>query len=1051
MTLKIDKYEALKIEPEIMKFWEKNDIYGKAKAKNKGKKQWYFLDGPPYTSGKMHLGLAWNKSLKDCVLRYKRMKGLDVWDRAGYDMHGLPTELGVQKKFKIKSKEDIPHFGVKKFIDECKKFSIENMEIMNKDFHRLAVWMDFENAYQPISREFMEGEWWLIKKAHSNGRLYEGDKSMQWCKSCATALAKHELEYQNVQDTSIFLKFKVKGKENEFLVIWTTTPWTIPYNLGIMVNPEFEYVRCKVDEEVWILAKGLAASVITYVAEKNFKIVEEFKGKTLEGLEYDHPLNDEIDYYAKKKSKHPKIHTVVMSEEFVDLGAGSGLVHMAPGCGPEDFEIGRQNNIPPFNNLDEYGTFPESMGKFAGWIAKEHDHKFIKELEKRGVLIAKTPVEHEYAHCWRCKEPVIFKTTKQWFFKVEDLKEKLRKLNSKVKWAPDWAGSRQMDSWLNNLRDNGITRQRYWGTPAPIWRCKKCKNITVIGSVKDIENHGGKVPKDLHKPDIDKVTLKCKCKGEMQRVPDVLDVWIDAGTNSWTCLDYPHKKKHFEELFPADFILEGKDQIRGWFNLLLVASMISHEKHPYKAVYMHGFISDALGRKMSKSLGNIISPYEVVDKDGTDVLRYYMIGGANPGVDINYNFDDMSVKKRHLSVLWNLHKFIIDYAGSLSVNPSKIKETEIKLDTEEKYMLSKLHTSIKKATEHMEEYLIDQLPHIVEDLFLTLSRSYIQLIREKSQTGTDREKRAVVYVAYNSFMDALKMFAPVAPFITEKMYQNLRSAFSLSEESIHLLSWPKYDAKHIDSELEEMFLHTSQIIQGILFAREKASLGVRWPVKEVIIETVEDSVKNAIKKLLEIIKVQTNVKEIMVVDKFDLVKESIRLDYAKLGPDFKDKVPKILARIMAESTKTILGQIEKNGSYEFEVEGEKVVLVKEYLIVKREVPDQYRDAEFRGGVAFLNRYLDSALEAEGYSREIVRRVQSERKDIGLVKDDRIELVVVADADVKDMISTFKDQIQNKVGASKLDIVSDPPDERSFKKVSDHKIRGETFKILINLA
>lgn len=1051
MKADIEMYDALKIEPEIMKYWKESKIYEKAKEKNKGKKQWYFLDGPPYTSGKMHLGLAWNKSLKDCVLRYKRMKGLDVWDRAGYDMHGLPTELKVQAKLKIKSKEDIPKFGVKKFIDECKKWSVENMQVMNKDFARLGIWMDFENAYQPISSEFIEGEWWLIKQAYKAGRLYEGDKTMQWCKSCATALAKHELEYKNVKDNSIFLKFKVKDSKNEYLVIWTTTPWTIPFNLGIMANPEFEYVKCRVDDEVWILAKGLAASVITFVAEKKFEIIEELKGEKLEGLEYEHPFSDEISFYEQNKKKHPKIHTVVLSEDFVDLSAGSGLVHMAPGCGPEDFEIGRQNNIPPFNNLDEYGVFPEAMGKFKGWVAKDEDKRFIEELDTRGVLIAQTPVEHDYAHCWRCKSPVIFKTTKQWFFKVEDLKEKLRKLNSKVDWSPDWAGSRQMDSWLNNLKDNGITRQRYWGTPAPIWKCKKCKSIIVVGSLKDIERHGGKIPDDLHKPKIDKVVLKCKCKGEMNRIPDVLDVWIDAGTNSWTCLDYPRKRKHFEELFPADFILEGKDQIRGWFNLLLVASMLAFEKHPYKAVYMHGFISDALGRKMSKSLGNIISPYEVIDKHGADLLRYYMIGGANPGLDINYNFDDLNVKKRHLSVLWNLHKFLFDYAREVGCEASKLKEGDVKLGTQERFMLSKLNSAKRSAAQAMESYAVDKLPGIAEDLFLTLSRTYIQLVREKSQSGSQKEREGVLYVLYNTIMDLLTMFAPVAPYVCEKMFLNLSSVHKAKELSVHHLSWPKFDESIINSTLEEKFVHAGQVMQGILHAREKASLGVRWPISQVIIETDDKDITAAIKDLEEIIKTQTNVKKIQLVKKFDQVKESIKLDYSQLGPDYKDLVPRIISRIMAESTKTILSQIEKEGSYTFDVDGRDVKIVKEYLIVKRDVPEIFRDAEFRGGVVFLDRRLDSQLEAEGYARELMRRVQAERKSMGLVKTDSIDLKIKADPDIKDLLEKHKEQISSKVGAQSIELVTDLPDKRSFKHVQTFKVRDEEFTVLINLA
>src|SRR3989344_597209 len=594
----IQNYDAVKLEPEILEFWKKNNIYEKAKEKNKGKKKFYFLDGPPYTSGKVHLGTAWNKSLKDSVLRYKRMQGFDVWDRAGYDMHGMPTEQAVEKNLGIKNKDEIPNFGIANFVRECKEFAITNLMAMNNDFKRIGVWMDFENPYKSVDNNYMEGEWWLIKKAYENDRLYEGEKTMHWCFSCATSLAKHELEYENVKDDSIFVKFQVKGKENEFLIIWTTTPWTIPFNLGVMVNPNLDYVRAKVGNETWIVAKSLAAPFISGVADKKFEIIEEFKGNDLLGLKYIHPFENEISQFKELEKKHPKVHTVVLSEEYVDTSAGTGLVHMAPGCGPEDYEVGHRNDIPPFNTLTEQGIFDDSIPFLAG-------------IKAKGVLIAKTKVEHDYAHCWRCKNPVIFRTTTQWFFKIEDLKGKMRELNKGIKWIPDFAGSRNFDNWLSNLRDNGITRQRYWGTPMPIWRCNQCKEFVVIGSIDELKKLAVRIPEDLHKPWIDEVTIKCKCGHKKERIPNILDVWIDAGSASWNCLDFPRRKDLFDKLYPADFILEGIDQIRGWFNLLFVASMIAMDNVSFKSVYMHGFINDAQGRKMSKSLGNYILPQEV--------------------------------------------------------------------------------------------------------------------------------------------------------------------------------------------------------------------------------------------------------------------------------------------------------------------------------------------------------------------------------------------------------------------------------------------------------
>jgi len=1040
----ISNYDPKQIEENILKFWKKEKIYEKAKDKNKKGKDFYFLDGPPYTSGRIHIGQAWNKSLKDSVLRYKRMQGFNVWDRAGYDMHGLPTAHKVEAKFKIKSKEEIPKFGIKRFVEECRKLALENMHYMNKDFKRLGVWMDFENAYKPINQSFMEGEWWLIKKAHEKKRLYEGLKSMHWCPDCATALAKHELEYKNITDESIFLKFRLRDKENEFFIIWTTTPWTIAFNLGIMVNPELEYVKMRVDNEYWYVAKALANVFISSVMGEKLDIVEEIKGEKLHGIKYIHPFHEELSE-IHNSLKSDKIFTILLSKEYVDTSAGTGLVHCAPGCGPEDFEVGHKYGIKPFNELDEQGFYKDTMGKFSGWHAKKDDKKFTEELDKKGVLLAKSPVEHEYAHCWRCKSPVVFKTTKQWFFKVEDLKEKLRELNKKVYWIPGWAGSNWFDSWLDNLRDNGITRQRYWGTPLPIWRCE-CGKYDVIGSIKELKEKAGKVPKDLHKPYIDEIKIPCECGNTKKRIPDILDVWIDAGTTSWTCLDYPQRDDFFKKLWPAEFILEGKDQIRGWFNLLLVASMVSIGKHSYKACYMHGFIQDAQGRKMSKSLGNIISPYESIDKFGADTLRYYIIGGANPGLDINYNFEDMKLKHKNLIILWNLHKFLIDYSENIGVNPTKLAKG--KLAIEEKYILSKLHSTIEKTTRLFEEYKLNEVPIVIEDLFLELSRTYLQLTRDKSSIGSKQDKETVLYTLYNVLIETIKLLAPITPFITEKIFQNLADEFGLKEESIHFCDWPKPDLKVINSDLEENMAIVNNVVQAALAGREKIGMGMRWPLKEILVTTSKKEIANVMGKLDDIIKTQINVKSVSVKKDLPGVGMDIKPDYKQMGPDFGKDAPKIIAKLATESTESILNHIEKEGKFEIRIDNQKFAIVKEHLIVQRKVPEPYQEVEFKGGFVYLDKELDDELEAEGYSRELMRRVQSLRKKAGLRKLDRISLFVNADEELSEMLKKWEKQIKEKVGASKLKISELGPNKK-HKFSSKEKVKGKKFELFFD--
>ncbi|MBI4150367.1 isoleucine--tRNA ligase [Candidatus Woesearchaeota archaeon] len=1052
MASTLGNYDPQTLEPEIVTYWEKNKVYQKAKAKGKKGKIFYFLDGPPYTSGKVHIGTAWNKALKDAVLRYKRMAGFNVWDRAGYDMHGLPTEHATEKKLGLKGKEDILKFGVGKFVKECEKLCVENMLVMNQDFIRLGVWMDFKNAYQSITKEFIEGEWWLIKKADENKRLYEGVRTMTWCADCASVVAKHELEYQSVKDTSIFLKFPVTGKENEYLVVWTTTPWTIPFNMAVMVNPELEYVRAKVDigkgkHEIWILAKALAGMVVQAVAGKTMEIVKGFKGDTLEGLRYVHPLEKEIAYF-KELHANPKLHTVVLSEEYVDVSAGSGLVHCAPGCGPEDYEVGHRNGLPPFNRVDEKGVF-QDMGKFSGWRARADDDRFRDALKATGMVIEETDVEHEYPHCWRCHKPVIFRTTKQWFFKVEDLKDEMIKLNDKVYWIPQ-AAYNAFNSWLKNLRDNSITKQRYWGTPLPVWKCAKCENYTVVSTVAELEKLSKKKIKELHLPWIDEITIKCSCGGVKERIPDILDVWVDAGCASWNCLDYPQKTDLFKKMFPPDFILEGKDQIRGWFNLLMVASMMSMRRPSFKAVYMHGFVQDALGRKMSKSLGNYILPEEVIKEYGADTFRYYAIGGAAPAVDLNYNFDDMKLKHKNIGVLWNLHKYLIDLSKTIGVNPEEIDDKMVRnlSGPEEKYIISKLNSTIKNVTQQFEEYRINETPWVVEELFLELSRTYIQLVREKAATGDETEKQLVLHTIYRVFMDCLKLFAPIAPFVSERIYLNLREEFGLAKLSIFLHDWPKVTPKEMDADLEKVMDTAQGMVQAILAAREKIQLGVRWPMKGVVMVTADENLKKAVEKLKDLIMVQTNVKTLTVQASLPGVRELVKADYNKIGKEFGDKTPKIIARLTIDSPETIMKHIREEGFHKVRFNGDEAKILREHLLVSRDVPAPYLETEARGALIYLNKDRTPELEAEGYARELMRRVQAARKDMGLQKRDIITLhIKTSEVFIKSLLP-WQEPIKEKVGAKTIRVSSIEP-AKKHKFVREENVKGAVFGVFID--
>ncbi len=829
------------VEAEILKFWEKEKIYSKVKKQNEKGEKFYFLQGPPYTSGKIHLGHAWNSSLKDMILRYKRMNGFNVWDRAGYDMHGLPTENAVQKKLGLKNKDDIEKIGVDKFVKECFSFSEEYAGYMNKDLWGIGLWLDYENAYYPIRKEFVSGQWAFFKKAHEQDRLYKGKKSMHWDAQSETSLAKHELEYEAVKDTSIFVKFKKKGDNEDYFVIWTTTPWTIPYNLGIMVNPDYDYVKIKVEgeNENWILAKDLASIFMNSVVEKKYEIVDEFKGKDLEGMEYEHFMNSDMDnVYDKLKESCKNVHTVLLSKKYVDTTAGTGLVHTAPGCGPEDQEVGNGYDIPAFNTLNERGEI-ESEGKFKGWEAKIDDKKFIKDMDERGVLIATSEIEHDYPHSWRSHKPVVFRTVEQWFLKIEDLVEDLLKYNDKINWVPEKSGN-SYTGWTSNLRDNSLTRQRYWGCPVPIWVNEEdSEDIIVIGGVDELEKLTGKKFDDLkvHKPWIDKVIIEKDGK-KYKRIPDVSDVWIDSGTTSWNSLY--NDPKLIKEWFPADLVLEGTEMTRQWFSLLQICSAIMFGKSSFKNVYTNGMMLDYQGTKMSKSLGNVLSPYEVIDKYSVDIMRNYVCQ-VSAGENINFNWEDIKVKQRNLMMLDNVSNYLLD------LERQKIEKGSEGI--EEKWILSKYHSTLKEVSELFEEYRLDEIIGKIEELYISLSRDYIKFVRDKS--GENRSVRETLREVY---LGILKMLCPVVPFVSEHLWKKIGG----DKESIHLNSWDKYEGKKINKKLEEEFNLAMKVIESGLKVRDREGVGLRWPLSKANVSGVD----KLSKEIKEIIKRQLNVKDV---------------------------------------------------------------------------------------------------------------------------------------------------------------------------------------------
>ncbi|MCK4552610.1 isoleucine--tRNA ligase [Candidatus Pacearchaeota archaeon] len=840
-------YEPQKTEEEILKFWKDKKIYEKSKKKNLKGKKFYMMDGPPYATGSIHMGTALNKILKDIAMRSKRLQGFDVFDRAGYDTHGVPIEYQIEKEIGSKSKKDIEKFGVKNFINKCKEFATKFIGLMNSDFENLGVWMDFKNPYLTLSNEYVETIWDAFKIADKKNLLYLGKYPIHVCPRCETAVAYNEIEYHKQEDVSIYVKFPVKNEKNKFLIVWTTTPWTLPGNTGVIVHPDFIYQEIKISNnesknkflhsfvykpnETWIIAKELVPKIIDKL-DLEYSVKKEYKGKELENLEYENPLAKDLKIKLKNPSR------IVLSKRYVNLEEGTGLVHCAPGHGKEDYEVGKEHGLDMVCPVEIDGLLTKDAGKYSGKKARVVDSEIIEDLEKSGFLVHKLKYSHDYPLCWRCKNALLMVSLQQWFFKISTIHSKILKENKKINWIPKYMELR-MKAWLEGISDWPISRKRYWGTPLPIWICEKCGNKKVVGSAKELEKLSGKKVIELHKPEIDKIYLPCKCGGKMKRVEEVLDVWFDSGVSSWAALEYSKNKKKFEKFWPADLNIEGKDQIRGWWNSQIILSEIKFDKKPFENIFVHGMVVDLGKKKMSKSLGNIVFPKDIIKKYSRDYMRYYF-AKTSKGEDFAFDEKEFKDIQKVFRVLINTDNFI-----------NQIEKKKSLLKIEDKWILSIFNSMIKKVTEKYNNYKFFEAVQIIEEFLINdLSRNYIKIIRERNNE---------VYAVLNEIRTGLfKILAPIVPFITEKVWQNLKEKKIVKEESVHLSSWPKADEKKIDKKLEEDMQEALRIIEVGLAERDKTKIGLKWPLPRATIHYY----KKLDKELEKIIELQLNVKKL---------------------------------------------------------------------------------------------------------------------------------------------------------------------------------------------
>jgi isoleucyl-tRNA synthetase len=1016
------QYNAHDIENRIRELWERSGTYHKVRTLRAKGRKFFFVDGPPYTTGRIHLGTAWNKVIKDSVLRYRSMNGYAVMDRAGWDMHGLPIEVKVEESFGFKSKKDIEAYGVSKFIDRCKEFALRQKDDMTVQFKALGAWLDWENPYMTIRNEYIEAAWWTLKRAHENDLLERGVRVVNWCPRCQTAIADSEVEYWEETDYSIYVKFPVEGETNTYIVIWTTTPWTIPANVAVAVHPEFEYSKVRAwkdgQADVLIMASDLVESVLRAGRYKDYEVVERLTARDLTDLKYKHPLQDIVP-------KQAEISHGVYKADFV-TAENTGCVHIAPGHGLEDFELGMDNELDIFCPVGEDGRYTEEAGlKYDGKYVKEADGEVILDLQDRGLLLAQGRLSHRYGHCWRCKTPIIFIATSQWFLRISDLRDRMLEEVSKVAWYPEWAGSARFSDWISNARDWCISRQRYWGIPLPIWTCQSCGRMEVIGTAAELEERSGQKVPELHRPDVDNVLLSCPCGGTMKRSPDVFDVWFDSAVASWATLNFPRDKKTFEEWWPADFITEGHDQTRGWFYSQLGASMVSFGRAPYKSVLMHGFTLDEQGRKMSKSIGNVVQPEEVLEKYGADTLRLYVLGANAPWDDLHFSWDAVENVDRMLNIFWNAYRFALPYMilDKFDASKADLSKYEGNLRPEDRWILSRINSLSKDIEEDMGQYQLHRIARSISDFILEdLSRWYIQLVRPRTWIEQDDPDKLAAYATiYEVLVTLSKLMAPFTPFLAESIYQNMvRGLDDKAGESVHMCDWPRPRENIMDKKLEDRMAVVRAVSEAASNARQRAGRKLRWPVSEIVISPSVDALD--ISGLEEVLKGQTNSKRITVLGPGEKPKLNLEMTpvHKKIGPVYKGDARNVVEALKSSDPGEVKGQLDAKGQAELSLDGKTYSITADMVEFKEIPPENLSAAEFSKGFVYVDVSLTPQLQAEGYAREIIRRIQDMRKELDLRVEDQIRAAIaIEDKAVLDLALMQKDYIAGEVRATEI--------------------------------
>ncbi len=991
----MSNYNPKEAEEKVLKFWKENKMFEKSLQKDSPKGSYIFYDGPPFITGLPHYATLLPSIIKDAVPRYWTMKGYHVERVWGWDCHGLPAENKVEQQLGLKNKKDIENLGIGNFINACRKYVEEGSEQWRWYIDRIGRWVDMDNAYRTMDLGFMESVIWAFKELYKKGLIYEDYRTSLHCPRCATPLSKFEItmdagSYRTITEKSIVVKFKLKNEDNTYVLVWTTTPWTLPGNFALAVGENIDYVKVECEGEYYILAENRVKEILK---GKKYEIKEHFKGSKLFGLRYE-PIFETDNKEIKNNENVYKIYT----DDFVTTEDGTGIVHIAQNFGEDDFNFGKKYNLPFIDIMDENGYYTDEAGEWKGTYFKDANKKVVEKLGNK--LFSAFDFTHQYPFCYRCSTPLIYKTQKAWYLNISSIRQKLLDTNKLINWIPEFFKEGRFEYNLRTAPDWCLSRSRYWGSPIPVWKCEKCLDEKVVGSIKEIEELSGKEIKDLHKPDIDEITFACeKCSGTMKRVPEVLDCWFESGSMPFAQWHYPFKRKEeFKKIFPADFIVEYTGQLRGWFYYLHVLSNCLFDSISFKNVIVTGVLAGTDGRKMSKSYGNYPDPREVLEKYGSDALRYYFM--SSPiliGEDMSLSEKNIEESLRKTVMLfWNVYKFYEIYEDEVSGHV----DIENTLD---KWILSRLNSLNKEITEGMESYNIPRAVRPIERFINELSTWYLRLSRDRFKSSNKEDRKSVLWTTRHVLLESSKLFAPFIPFISEYVWQKIEKYdFNNKDKSVHLCNWPEPDEGRIDKALENRMEIIKKIVEASNSIRQENNIKLKYALKSIIISGNKE-VAESVKMLEGILKKMANVKEVEITE--DKIKYEAKINYAVAGKELGKDVSKL---------KEVLSNIDANKLKEiFDEKNEEVIngiAVKRDYIIFKEVSEKGDSKRFDQGLVRLNLEISEELKEEWLLREIVRAIQNKRKEMGLKISDKAKVYLPPE------LKYIEDEVKRETGS-----------------------------------